>query len=162
MKNFYNAALMLVVFFAFQISAFSQKEHGSKSSDNSKNVELAFYKNTDDPITAETVDYFVELTNNSGKPQVFQIRGEMISCDDASLESSDVKFEILDKNGAPLKLIKTSENQRVQFIVRTTKPQLNKTSWSCIQIHAKSDSSSQQNFASILIKQLNPGASNFK
>lgn len=162
MKNYYTTALLFVAVLMFQVNALAQKEHGSKASDNSKTVELSFYKGTDDPITAETVDYFVELKNNSGRPQVFKIEGEPISCDDAFIESSDVKFEILDKSGAQLKLIKASGNQTVQFIVRTTKLEMNKTSWSCVQIHAKSDSSSKQSFASILIKQLNPGASNFK
>jgi len=162
MKKHYNAALLFVAVLMFQVNVFAQKEHGSKSADDSQSVELSFYKTTVDPITSETVDYFVELKNKSGKPRAFRIDGVLLSCEGATQGSPNVKFEILDKDGAQLKLIKTSGNQTAQFIVRTTKLELNKTSWSCIEINAKSESSPKQNFASIIIKQLNPGASNFK
>lgn len=162
MSNFYNATLIFVAFLMFQINAVAQKSHGSKSSDKSHAFELSFYKNTVASITSKSVDYFVELKNNSKSTEVFRIEGNVFSCEDAEVKDAAIDFQILDLNGSPLKKIKTSGNQPTKFIVRTTKLDQSTISWGCVEIIATTDSSSKQGFATITIKQLNPGASNFK
>ena len=162
MSKFYNATLFFVAFLMLQTNVIAQKSHGFKSSDKSQSIELSFYKNTDAPITSKSIDYFVELKNHSKSSDVFRIEGNVFSCDDAEAKDAPINFEILDLNGSPLKKIKTSGNQPTKFIVRTTKLDQSDISWGCVEIIATTDSSSKQSFATIMIKQLNPGASNFK
>ena len=145
-----------------QTCVFAQVEHGQKATDLSTGSELSFYKNSDDIITSKKVDYFVELKNGSRDSQVYELSGEVISCGDTALKDDVIKFEILSLGEEPVESVEVLANQTAKFLVRTIKLDMTKSSWNCIEIRAKAESSSGDNMSSIIIKQLNPGASTSK
>lgn len=162
MKNFYLKSFLLFSFLLIQICVFGQVEHGQKNPDLSTASELSFYKNSDDIITSKKVDYFVELKNGSRDSQIYELSGEIISCDGSALKKDVVKFEILNFEGDSINSVEVLADQTIKFLVRTIKSDMTKSSWNCIEIRAKAESSSKDNVSSIVIKQLNPGASTSK
>ena len=162
MKNLYTTTLLVVFFFMFQNVSLAQNEHGYQRISSPQVVELSFYKASDKPITAKTIDYFLQIENKSSSGKPFYIEGEVISCDENAVQSPNITFEILSADGNPLTSVKAAGNQTVNFVVRTTKPITDKVFWGCVEIRTKSESSSSNSLASLLIKQLNPGAGNFK
>ena len=151
-------SLMLLSFLIFTGIFYGQNNEGQSSSV----LQVEYTKQPDVTITAKQIDYFVKVKNISSSSKLIDVSASRISCDEGVSISDDVELKLLTAQGAVVSKIDIASGSESSFILRTVKKEnIKSSSWSCIEVVLKPQGLSAGT-ASVIIRQLNPNASNFK
>ena len=154
---------LLIAILMMSSNAFYAQDNSSEDPGQSSDLLTIEYKRQEGvSITAKQIDYFVKLKNSTSKIEILDISATSITCNEGSLPSTDVDFKLLSIEGVVISKIDIAAGSDAKFILRTIKKDnIENSSWSCVEVIA-TPQGPNADAASVIIKQLNPNASNFK
>ncbi|MFI8378860.1 hypothetical protein [Leeuwenhoekiella sp. NPDC079379] len=164
MFAFANLSQFLLIAGIMMLSGVSYAQDASSEGpgQSSELLTIEYTRQEGVSITTKQIDYFVKLKNSTVKVENLSLSATSITCNEGSLPSSDVEFELLSLEGVVISKIDIAAGSEAKFILRTIKKDnIENSSWSCVEVIA-TPQGSNADAASVIIKQLNPNASNFK
>ena len=154
--------ILVATFMMFSSIFYSQNALSEGPGQSSNLLTIEYTRQEGIGITAKKIDYFVKLKNSTSKVENLSLSAKSITCNEDSLPSSSVEFELLSLEGGAISRIDIAAGSDAEFILRTIKKDnIQSSSWSCVEVIA-TPQGSNADAASVIIKQLNPNASNFK
>ncbi|MEE3148677.1 MAG: hypothetical protein VX319_11435 [Bacteroidota bacterium] len=125
-------------------------------------VSLTYSRDLDHSLS-ETIQYYtIDVSNINSSKTTYELTAALVDCNDGSLADKEVQFELNSEAGAVINSITVDAASKAAFTLKTTKIDLDTTSWSCIEIQLIPKGGSRSQGGSVVIKQLNPGNSNSK
>lgn len=155
LPNFLSSHPRLFIFFTL-LTVFASKTHAQSS------VSVIYNRDLDHALS-ETIQYYtVQVSNPNNSKMTYDLSAALLDCNDGSLVDKEVQFELNSEAGAVINSITVDAASKATFTLKTTKIDLDTTSWSCVEIQLVPKGGTRSQGGSVLIKQLNPGNSNSK
>ena len=158
----FQVILPLVILLNFSVYA---QELTAGKGDYSSIIKLELKSKTDNPITAIEQEYYFVIINSGSKEFPVRLHAESNSCAESFKETTDInpfQVEILSSDRQKVNGLNVGARSSQEFLVKITRLNITQTTWGCIEIVATASDKEKSHSTSYSIKQLNPGASNFK